>query len=236
MKQSEYLLNQVSIEQDTTVIKSNPEEEEEEVKQVEQEESNTVVEQNWPNPPESNQTNAQDLDLKSLLVQMTQALRVQNEEIENLKKQQANAHVQLKSHLDQSLKQYQNDEQKVGVILQQTINNSLMPKLEKLVKEEVNKSVQCQIGTRLLDPLREQLSRDMAEKFKSMENVLKDNVGKLFKSKTTIDTMSQSISNSMQGVIVNSYRETFQKLIVPNFEKACQNMYQQVNSSFAKGT
>ena len=35
---------------------------------------------------------------------------------------------------------------------------------------------------------------------------------------------------------MNTYRETFQKVIVPNFEKSCQNMYQQVNSSFAKGT
>ena len=35
---------------------------------------------------------------------------------------------------------------------------------------------------------------------------------------------------------MNTYRDTFQKVIVPNFEKSCQNMYQQVNMSFAKGT
>jgi enhancer of mRNA-decapping protein 4 len=51
-----------------------------------------------------------------------------------------------------------------------------------------------------------------------------------------MDTLSQSIVGSMQSTVVNSYRDTFQKVLVPNFEKSCQNMYQQVNASFAKGT
>ena len=37
-------------------------------------------------------------------------------------------------------------------------------------------------------------------------------------------------------MIVNTYRDTFQKVIVPSFEKSCQNMYLQVNQSFSKGT
>lgn len=175
---------------------------------------------NWPNPPELNT----DMDIKSLLIQMNQTLHKQQEEMENLKKSLSRGH---KIALD---------EQKIGLVLQQSLTNALMPKLEKVIKDEVGKSVQAQLSQKLLDPIREQLSRDLADKIRSIENTLKDTMSKIFKSKSTIDTMSQSITNSMQGVIVNSYRETFQKFIVPNFEKSCQNMYQQVNSSFSKGT
>lgn len=174
----------------------------------------------WPNPPELKT----DMDVKSLLIQMNQTLAKQQEEMEALKK---------------SLSRGQKlsvDEQKIGLALQQSLTNSLLPKLEKVIKDEVGKSVQSQLSQKLLDPLREQLSRDLADKIRSIENTLKDTMSKIFKSKSTIDTMSQSITNSMQSVIVNSYRETFQKFIVPNFEKSCQNMYQQVNSSFSKGT
>ena len=104
------------------------------------------------------------------------------------------------------------------------------------MKEEMSKIIQSQVSARLLEPLREQISREVAERLKPTENMIKDSVGKLFKSKSVLDSLSQSVVGCMQGAIVNSYRDCFQKVIVPNFEKSCQNMYQQVNQSFAKGT
>ncbi|CAF0712129.1 unnamed protein product [Brachionus calyciflorus] len=203
MKKTEILLEKVKLEENASELRDS------EIRNG----------PNWPNPPDLNS----QMDMKNLLVQMTQMLYKQNEEIQSLKKINFQQNVAI-------------DEQKLNVLFQQTINNSLMPKLDKVIRDEVTKSVQTQLGQKILDPLREQLSRDLADKVRSIENTLKDSLGKIFKSKTTIDTMSQSITNSMQGVIVNTYRETFQKYIVPNFEKSCQNMYQQVNSSFSKGT
>ena len=116
------------------------------------------------------------------------------------------------------------------------IFNQITPRLEKMVKEEMGKVIQSQVSARLLDPLRELISREVAERLKSTENMIKDSVGKLFKSKSVMDSLGTSVMTSMQGTVVNSYRDCFQKIIVPNFEKSCQNMYQQVNQSFAKGT
>lgn len=192
--------------------------------------------------------NANINELKSLLGHMTETLRTQHEEIENLKKHQSTSQNQLKSHIDTTFNKLmksshnslyqsqQTDESSMINLMQQTLSKNLQPKLEKLIKEEIHKSVQNQFVTKLMEPLREQITRDLAEKLKSIEGVLKDSVVKLFKSKSTLDTLSQSIVNSQQATIVNSYRETFQKVIVPNFEKSCQNMYQQVNNSFSKGT
>ena len=152
----------------------------------------------------------------------------------------------MKSHIDTSLNKFSQrnqsqqplvaDENQLSNLIQQNLTKNLQPKLEKIIKEEIHKSVQNQFVTRVMEPLREQITRDLAEKLKSIEAVLKDNVNKMFKSKTTLDALSQSIVSSQQATIINSYRDTFQKVIVPNFEKSCQNMYQQVNASFSKGT
>ncbi len=128
------------------------------------------------------------------------------------------------------------DENLLNNLIQHSLAKNVQPRLEKLFRDEIHKAVNTQLATKLLEPLREQITRDLADKLKSIESVLKDSVLKLFKSKSTLDTLSQAIVNSQQATIVNSYRETFQKVIVPNFEKSCQNMYQQVNTSFSKGT
>lgn len=191
-------------------------------------------------------------ELKQLLVQMTQTLRMQNDEIENLKKHQVTSQNQLKSHIDtvfNKLSKHQtnsihsnqiapliSDETQLNNLIQQSLNKHLQPKLEKVFKDEVNKAIQIQLSSKLLEPMREQITRDLATQLKSVEGALKDSVSKMFKSKSTLDSLSQSIVSSQQATIINSYRDTFQKVIVPNFEKSCQNMYQQVNSSFSKGT
>ncbi len=247
---------------------------------------------NWPNPPLTNSTDTNvtsltqpmhslnlennnvassqqiNVDLKNLLVQLTQTLKAQQDEIESLKRNQIASQNQIKSQIDTTLKQFLHSQQKINatngggsnqqtlinsnlngsngdlsfssenlqtrlaLTLQQTLTTTIMPKMEKTMKEEIHKTVQSQYVQRLLDPVREQISRDLAEKMKSVENVLKDNVNKLFKSKSTLDSISQSVTGSMQAVIVNSYRDAFSKMVLPSFEKTCQNMYQQVSFFF----
>ena len=192
-------------------------------------------------------------DLKALMIQMSKTLKSQHDEIEHIKKQQISSQTHIKSHMDASLKQFLitqqqrsstmqqqmslvSDENQLSLLIQQGLNKNVQPKLEQMLKEEINKSIQTQFVSRLMEPLREQITRDLAEKLKSIEAVMKDSIIKLFKSKSTMDVLSQAIVSSQQATICNSYRETFQKVIVPNFEKSCQNMYQQVNCSFSKGT
>jgi len=210
---------------------------------------NTTKSFNWQPQPLQSQTNENENDLKGLIIQMTKTLKLQNEEIESLKRSQINSQHMLKSHIDTTLKQFltnqqqQQQQRSSNTNLNAMSNNNdalmmhnLQSMMEKLIKDELNKLVQAQFAQHLLDPLREQISRELADKLKSIEHVFKDSVVKLFKSKSTMDTLSQSVVGSMQSSVVNSYRDTFQKILVPNFEKSCQNMYQQVNESFAKGT
>ena len=51
-----------------------------------------------------------------------------------------------------------------------------------------------------------------------------------------VDAIGGAAATALQGPIQVTYREAFQSTILPSFERACQNMFQQINESFHKGT
>jgi len=51
-----------------------------------------------------------------------------------------------------------------------------------------------------------------------------------------VDAIGGAAASALQGPIQVTYREAFQSTILPSFEKACHNMFQQINDSFHKGT
>lgn len=89
--------------------------------------------------------------------------------------------VQMKAHIDsafnklsqrsESKQSLVTDESQLNSMIQSTLNKHLQPRLEKLCKEEIHKSVQNQFVTRLMEPLREQITRDLAEKLKVIASI-----------------------------------------------------------------
>lgn len=95
----------------------------------------------------------------------------------------------------------------------------------------------------------------------TVEAALKDNVTKVVKSKVsgwpctlswiealralirwtcffqnTTDAIGRAAAEAMQGPIQAAYKDTFQSIVLPVFERGCQSMFQQINDSFKQGT
>jgi polyribonucleotide nucleotidyltransferase len=51
-----------------------------------------------------------------------------------------------------------------------------------------------------------------------------------------IDSLSNAVANSIQSTMTTSYRDTFNQIVIPSFEKAATNMFQQTNDVFKRGT
>jgi hypothetical protein len=51
-----------------------------------------------------------------------------------------------------------------------------------------------------------------------------------------IDSLSHAVANAIQATMIASYRDTFNQIVVPSFEKAATNMFQQTNDVFKRGT
>ena len=58
----------------------------------------------------------------------------------------------------------------------------------------------------------------------------------LFCEQGVVDAIGGAAATALQGPIQVTYREAFQSTILPSFERACHNMFQQINDSFHKGT
>uniref|UniRef100_A0A672MEP4 Enhancer of mRNA-decapping protein 4 n=2 Tax=Sinocyclocheilus grahami TaxID=75366 RepID=A0A672MEP4_SINGR len=119
--------------------------------------------------------------------------------------------------------------------LVQTLNNSLCNRLDKILREEMKKTVPQSIS-KSLEPVTSQMSCTIAAKLTAVEVTLKENVTKVVKSKNTTDAIGRAAAEAMQGPIQSAYKETFQSIVLPVFERGCQSMFQQINDSFKQGT
>uniref|UniRef100_A0A669QXU1 Enhancer of mRNA-decapping protein 4 n=1 Tax=Phasianus colchicus TaxID=9054 RepID=A0A669QXU1_PHACC len=128
---------------------------------------------------------------------------------------------QLQEHLSQQLSQ--------------TLSNAVSNRLERTVREEMKKTVpQC--ISKSVDPVAGQLSNTIATKLTAIEGTLKENITKLVKSKNLTDSVVRATADTLQGPIQSAYREAFQSVVLPAFEKSCQSMFQQINDTFKQGT
>ncbi|XP_004944119.1 enhancer of mRNA-decapping protein 4 isoform X2 [Gallus gallus] len=128
---------------------------------------------------------------------------------------------QLQEHLSQQLSQ--------------TLSSAVCNRLERTVREEMKKTVpQC--ISKSVDPVAGQLSSTIATKLTAVEGTLKENITKLVKSKNLTDSVVRATADTLQGPIQSAYREAFQSVVLPAFEKSCQSMFQQINDTFKQGT
>ncbi|XP_073514062.1 enhancer of mRNA-decapping protein 4 isoform X2 [Phyllobates terribilis] len=119
--------------------------------------------------------------------------------------------------------------------LSHSLSGSLCNRLDKTVREEFKKSIpQC--ISKSLDPVTGQLGSTIGAKLTSVEGSLKENIAKMVKSKNITDAIGRSVADALHVTIHTAYREAFQNTVLPAFEKGCQSMFQQINSSFKQGT
>ncbi|NWT04329.1 EDC4 protein, partial [Mionectes macconnelli] len=128
---------------------------------------------------------------------------------------------QLQEHLSQQLSQ--------------SLSTAVCNRLERTIRDEMKKTVpQC--ISKSMDPTVSQLSNTVAAKLAAVEGSLKENITKLVKSKNLTDTVVRATADTLQGPIQSAYREAFQSVVLPAFEKSCQSMFQQINDTFKQGT
>ncbi|XP_061773440.1 enhancer of mRNA-decapping protein 4 isoform X4 [Nerophis ophidion] len=140
----------------------------------------------------------------------------------------------LERVLSEMRTQQQHQEQ-LSQQLSQNICSSITNRVDKVLREEMKKTVPPTIS-KSLEPVTSQLSNSISAKLTSVELTLKDNVSKVVKSKNTTDAIGRAAAEAMQGPIQAAYKDAFQSIVLPVFERGCQSMFQQINDSFKQGT
>ncbi|XP_060069080.1 enhancer of mRNA-decapping protein 4-like [Ylistrum balloti] len=137
--------------------------------------------------------------------------------------------------LQQTERRDQHRQDKLQQAVTQTVNQAILHNLEKQVKAEMRNTVVPNVG-KVLEPLKEQLHQDLAQKLTATDALLKDNISKMVRSRQTVDAIGMAAGNALQTPIQVAYREAFQNIVIPNFERTTQNMFQQINETFTKGS
>ncbi|XP_069459940.1 enhancer of mRNA-decapping protein 4 isoform X2 [Ambystoma mexicanum] len=119
--------------------------------------------------------------------------------------------------------------------LSQQLSGTLSSRIDKTLREEMKKTV-SQCISKSLEPVTGQLSNTITAKLTAVEGQLKESVSKMVKSKNISDAIGRAAADALQGPIQAAYREAFQSIVLPAFEKGCQSMFQQINASFKQGT
>ncbi|XP_077982261.1 enhancer of mRNA-decapping protein 4-like [Glandiceps talaboti] len=144
-----------------------------------------------------------------------------------------------KQRLELALQERQSlDKQKQEKLLEtvsQTLSTTVTQKLEKTVRTEMKTTVLPALN-RIVDPVKDQLHQTVSQKLTATDTLMKENISKLVRSRSTTEAIGQAAANTVQNAMQSTYKETFQSTVVPAFDKACHSMFQQVNETFQSGT
>ncbi|XP_056273704.1 enhancer of mRNA-decapping protein 4 isoform X2 [Pseudoliparis swirei] len=172
-------------------------------------------------------------DLRGQIEAMQSTIMAQVEHVLN------NHQEQEQRRLERALAESQNHQQQLqeqlGQQLSDTLSTVLTNRMDKVLREEMKKTVPPAIS-KSLDPVTGQLSNTIAAKLTAVEITLKDNVSKVVKSKNITDAIGRAAADALQGPIQAAYKDAFQGTVLPVFERGCQSMFQQINDSFKQGT
>ncbi|XP_033823629.1 enhancer of mRNA-decapping protein 4 [Periophthalmus magnuspinnatus] len=179
-------------------------------------------------------------------------LRNQQKELTDLRGQIEAMKCSIMSQVEHALSSYQEQEQcrmerllvesqsqqlqeHLSQHLSQTLSSALTNRMDRVLREEMKKTVPQTIS-KSLEPVSGQMNNAIAAKLTAVEVTLKDNVTKVVKSKNTTDAIGRAAAEAMQGPIQAAYKDAFQTVVLPVFERGCQSMFQQINDSFKQGT
>ncbi|XP_043498767.1 enhancer of mRNA-decapping protein 4 [Polistes fuscatus] len=107
----------------------------------------------------------------------------------------------------------------------------LLNTLETTIKDKIE-NILPRIVEETVEPLKRQLHLDVTR----MDDLLKDNLTKLINSTHIKDTLALAAANAAKPALDVAFKDTFTNILLPGMEKACQNMFKQVQDAFVKGT
>ncbi|XP_076043914.1 enhancer of mRNA-decapping protein 4 homolog Ge-1 isoform X2 [Oratosquilla oratoria] len=115
----------------------------------------------------------------------------------------------------------------VAVSLRSIVEATLRSELRSSLTPGVIKS---------LDPLRIQLSNEIANIVSNTQSHLSDSLTKMVQSRNFVDNVSGAVSSALGPTVQTSCREAYNKVVVPGFNTVALQIFSQINDTFSRGT
>ncbi|XP_058807631.1 enhancer of mRNA-decapping protein 4 [Phymastichus coffea] len=114
---------------------------------------------------------------------------------------------------------------------QVTRQHEFLKSLEAGVKEQIETTI-----PRVIQEVTKTLERQLKIDAAQMEAVIKDNLMKCIGGPQVREAISAAATNAAKPALEHAFKDSFTAILLPGLEKACQNMFKQVQDAFLVGT
>ena len=128
---------------------------------------------------------------------------------------------------------HRQNQEKLLVVISQTLNNTITKELNQAIQIAIegiiptlSNHLTVNFDDILLNPLKEHISNILSS---TIQESLKG-LGQILSSQ-----VSSSVSHTIHQPVQQAFKSQFQEVLVPGFQKASENMFQQLNTTFQQG-
>uniref|UniRef100_A0A1I8PAA0 Uncharacterized protein n=1 Tax=Stomoxys calcitrans TaxID=35570 RepID=A0A1I8PAA0_STOCA len=122
--------------------------------------------------------------------------------------------------------------------IMQIMNQYVLTQFGEMVSKVMTIEIQRQLAPMLaakIDNLQQQIQLDIAQKLKSFDFMIKENISQACKSKSIIDAFGKSVLVGVQNSLQSAFIESMSSTLIPAYEKSSQNMFKQLHEAFSVG-
>uniref|UniRef100_A0A0A9WX41 Enhancer of mRNA-decapping protein 4 n=1 Tax=Lygus hesperus TaxID=30085 RepID=A0A0A9WX41_LYGHE len=126
------------------------------------------------------------------------------------------------------------DPDKVANRVSSSLNKDVTQALNRAVAHQFKEDVKP-VLTHAVDQMKTMIHTEVSHKLNLTDQALKENLGKVLRSKNMVDTLCHSLNSTASSALEEVYKDSSTKVLLPMFEKAATSMFQQINHTFTEG-
>ncbi|GFO25359.1 enhancer of mRNA-decapping protein 4 [Plakobranchus ocellatus] len=112
-----------------------------------------------------------------------------------------------------------------------SVKHTLADTLRTEIKQTVNPALH-----RFVEPLKDKIHQEVAHRLTACDTLLKDNISKAVKSRSTMDMLATSIGDVMYQHMQQAYTDAFRTAMLPAYKEALEKSVRDVHGIFQQGT
>ncbi|XP_059139589.1 enhancer of mRNA-decapping protein 4-like [Physella acuta] len=141
--------------------------------------------------------------------------------------------------LQDSLKQSdvvrkQRDDALQTAVIEQ-MSRSVKDNVASVLRSEIKQTVNPALH-RFIEPMKEKIHQEVAHRLTACDSLLKDNIAKAVKSKSTMDVLATSVGDAIYQQMQQAYTDTFKVSMLPAFKATMEKTVRDVHGIFQQGT
>ncbi|GFS16803.1 enhancer of mRNA-decapping protein 4 [Elysia marginata] len=112
-----------------------------------------------------------------------------------------------------------------------SVKNTLASTLRTEIKQTVNPALY-----QFVEPLKDKIHQEVAHRLTACDTLLKDNISKAVKSRSTMDMLATSIGDVIYQHMQQAYTDSFRTAMLPSYKEALEKSVRDVHGIFQQGT